>query len=41
MNGSHRVTIDARRVGDCPGGQVGGDVTTAGKTSNVFTPAGR
>ncbi|HZK98397.1 MAG TPA: DUF3617 family protein [Caulobacteraceae bacterium] len=41
MNGVHHIAIDARWAGPCPKGQTGGDVTTGGKTSNVFSPAVR
>ena len=34
--GVHKVAITARWIGPCPPGQVGGDVTTGGKTRNVL-----
>jgi len=36
MNGSHSITIEATWRGPCPAGMTGGDVTTGGKTANVF-----
>ncbi len=37
-NGSHHVTVAAKWLGSCPAGQHGGDVTSNGKTTNVFAP---
>lgn len=36
QNGRHTVVLTARRQGACDAGRHGGDVTTAGRTSNVF-----
>ncbi len=36
QNGTHHLSVTAQRIGDCPNGQLGGDMTTNGKTANVF-----
>ena len=36
LDGTHHMAIAAKRVGPCPAGQRGGDITTDGKTENVF-----
>ncbi len=38
QNGTHHLTVTAQRIGPCPTGQAGGDMTTNGKTANVLTP---
>ncbi len=37
MNSTHRLTIKAKWLGPCLPGETGGDVTTSGKTTNVFS----
>ena len=41
MNATHSITIDAKWLGACPAGQAGGDVTSGGRTLNVFAPTSR
>ena len=36
QNGTHHLAVTAKRIDDCPNGQLGGDMTTNGKTANVF-----
>ena len=36
QNGAHHLAVTARRIDDCPNGRLGGDMTTNGKTVNVF-----
>ena len=35
-NSEHRIVIQAQRVGSCPSGQTGGDVTVGGHTRNAL-----
>ena len=39
MNGSHRITIEAKWLGPCPTDMTAGDVRSGGKITNVFSKA--